>query len=403
MACPLAHGAKEQLYHPHFYKTSPCSEGNCKRGPLCAFTHGEADTRGPAPAPISAEEAASKAMQGPMQWAEATLAHHQPSYCNPPRYHALEEQVNVRKGGKGGKKQSTRYWEAQPAFAVPNGRRIQETGSSKRRQARPAQQYQQGTEELGKAAQPPVWWQMAAVYTEEQPPVPLEQQQLPYGFTAPVLWAQQGSLPDNSVQGYPAPYLNMQTGDASARFVAPGGIHSEEASPISAAMAAANACGSPLAVPITSSANYTFSVPSSMWGGLTDKVVEARQGPRSRARKGQGPIRTPSSFGSLGSPRESCTPTDTPRTPRTPRPGEEVATSSQTSSSANTSGQRPRTLSADRGVMMEGIASKVTKGHRHRTLSVDDRALVRTPTKGTPPTTDEPPTKSTSWASSESA
>merc|ERR1719162_1267011 len=93
MACPFAHGAKEQLYHPHFYKTTPCSEGSCRRGPLCAFTHGNCDIRGPAPTPISTEEAIARSMQGPLQWAEAALAHHQPCYFKPPRYHALEEQV----------------------------------------------------------------------------------------------------------------------------------------------------------------------------------------------------------------------------------------------------------------------------------------------------------------------
>jgi len=420
MACPLAHGAKEQLYHPHFYKTSPCSEGNCKRGPLCAFTHGEADTRGPAPAPVSAEEAAAKAMQGPMQWAEATLAHHQPSYCNPPRYHALEEQVNVRRGGKGGKKGS-----AAPRRAGVEGaqqQRPQPGGAAGRRGANGQQQLQQqqqqqaGSAKRREAAQSPIWWQMAAMYTDEPQPLPpqplvrpLEQHQVPYGFSAPVLWAQQGASLDPSVnaaqqqaqqqQSYPtaAHFLSLPTGDASARFPG-GGLHVEEASPLSAAMAAANACGSPMAVPINSSANYTFSAPTSMWGGLAiDKAMS--QGPRSRRNKGQGPIRTPSSFGSLGSPRESCTPTETPAL--TPRPGEEVATSSNTSSSNHTA-HRPRTKSADRGFMLDGLVSKAS--HRSRALSVDDRQLVRTPTKGTPPTTDEPPTnKSTSWASSESA
>ena len=45
MACHLAHGAKEQLYHPSFYKTMPCSEKRCERGVFCAFTHGEQQIR----------------------------------------------------------------------------------------------------------------------------------------------------------------------------------------------------------------------------------------------------------------------------------------------------------------------------------------------------------------------
>jgi len=41
--CPRAHGSKEQLYHPAYYKAMPCSDfktGNtCPRGELCAFFH----------------------------------------------------------------------------------------------------------------------------------------------------------------------------------------------------------------------------------------------------------------------------------------------------------------------------------------------------------------------------
>jgi len=399
MACSLAHGAKEQLYHPHFYKTSPCSEGNCKRGPLCAFTHGEADTRGPTPAPITNEEAAAKAMQGPLQWAEATLAHHQPSYCNPPRYHALEEQVNVRKGGKGGKKGGAVRRGAEARMAM----RERQCGTAKRRQ-QPAMPVQQGREyradpgEFGKARslqspQQPYYWQMAAsMYADQPADLPAEQQ--PYGFSAPIMWAHQAQMPDGSVQSFPATFLNMGS-DASARFPGPGiqqhqQQQPDETSPLSAAVAAANACGSPMAVPIQGS-NYSFEIPTSMWGGISAEKFE--KGSRNRLRKGQA-IRTPSSFGSLGSPRESLTPTETPRTRGTPLPGEEVATSSQTSSSAHTSGHRPRTLSVDRGL-------HISKAQRHRTHSVDDQAL-RTPTKGSAPS-DEPPTISTSWASSESA
>jgi len=85
MACPLAHGAKEQLYHPQFYKTSPCS-ANCKRGSLCAFTHGPEDTRKPAP-----DEAASRSVREAIPQALPILEQHQPTYWNPPRYHALED------------------------------------------------------------------------------------------------------------------------------------------------------------------------------------------------------------------------------------------------------------------------------------------------------------------------
>lgn len=107
MACPLAHGAKEQLYHPQFYKTSRCSE-NCKRGALCAFTHGEHDRREPPNSPqLSAEELAMTAAF-PLPWALDTLSSYQPAFLSPPRYHALEEQVNMNRGGKvrGGRNRS---------------------------------------------------------------------------------------------------------------------------------------------------------------------------------------------------------------------------------------------------------------------------------------------------------
>lgn len=54
MRCPYAHGAKEQLYHPHYFKTIVCrdlrgcghSPGKaCPRGLLCAFFHSRAEKR----------------------------------------------------------------------------------------------------------------------------------------------------------------------------------------------------------------------------------------------------------------------------------------------------------------------------------------------------------------------
>mmetsp|Transcript_168102 Transcript_168102/g.539871 ORF Transcript_168102/g.539871 Transcript_168102/m.539871 type:complete len:310 (-) Transcript_168102:189-1118(-) len=46
--CPHAHGAKEQLYHPHYFRTLVCRDlqrGRCPRGDLCAFFHKQADCR----------------------------------------------------------------------------------------------------------------------------------------------------------------------------------------------------------------------------------------------------------------------------------------------------------------------------------------------------------------------
>lgn len=47
--CCYAHGSKEQLYHPAYYKTMPCadfrSKGRCPRRVLCAFYHNSAERR----------------------------------------------------------------------------------------------------------------------------------------------------------------------------------------------------------------------------------------------------------------------------------------------------------------------------------------------------------------------
>ncbi|CAJ1352071.1 unnamed protein product [Effrenium voratum] len=46
--CPFAHGAKEQLYHPNYFRTLVCRDlqrRRCPRGVLCAFFHRQADCR----------------------------------------------------------------------------------------------------------------------------------------------------------------------------------------------------------------------------------------------------------------------------------------------------------------------------------------------------------------------
>lgn len=86
MACPLAHGSKEQLYHPQFYKTSPCSETFCKRGALCAFTHGPHDTRHP-----GQEEDNAQSAEDHKKNVMELLERYQPTYWNPPKYHQLED------------------------------------------------------------------------------------------------------------------------------------------------------------------------------------------------------------------------------------------------------------------------------------------------------------------------
>jgi len=46
--CPFSHGAKEQLYHPSYFKTVTCQDwpnSNCPRGKLCAFWHRRSQQR----------------------------------------------------------------------------------------------------------------------------------------------------------------------------------------------------------------------------------------------------------------------------------------------------------------------------------------------------------------------
>lgn len=94
IACPMAHGAKEQLYHPHFYKTMPCSEVRCQRGVLCAFMHGPEDAR------VRLPEDSKQQQRDPIPGVALLLAMHQRSYQNPPKFH-VEEQTkrHQRRGG----------------------------------------------------------------------------------------------------------------------------------------------------------------------------------------------------------------------------------------------------------------------------------------------------------------
>lgn len=48
VCCPYSHGAKEQLYHPAYFKTVTCQDwpnSNCPRGKLCAFWHKRTEQR----------------------------------------------------------------------------------------------------------------------------------------------------------------------------------------------------------------------------------------------------------------------------------------------------------------------------------------------------------------------
>jgi len=91
LGCPLAHGAKEQLYHPGFYKTHPCNDLFCRRGTLCAFTHGPHDTRS-----LPFEDAGpARVMRVAIPDAKVRLKALQPNFATPPMYHAFEDAPRV--------------------------------------------------------------------------------------------------------------------------------------------------------------------------------------------------------------------------------------------------------------------------------------------------------------------
>ncbi|CAK0889033.1 unnamed protein product [Prorocentrum cordatum] len=130
VACPHAHGAKEQLYHPLFYKTGPCIDKGCKRGVFCAFTHGDHEARAKTPS----ERPTTSSTAAPLPDAEAELLRHQPSFWKPPQYHAFEDQGGARaaaprRPGGGGR--------AAPPQAPPQGQQPMD-GHGGRRTARRA-------------------------------------------------------------------------------------------------------------------------------------------------------------------------------------------------------------------------------------------------------------------------
>lgn len=109
-ACPYAHGAKEQLYHPHFYKTSPCSDKRCQRGTLCAFTHQNLDVRvGARP------DGKAKHVKLPLRHADVLLQVYQPGHANPPKYHTLDDTVPNRASFKAARREAA-FAEAQSAL-----------------------------------------------------------------------------------------------------------------------------------------------------------------------------------------------------------------------------------------------------------------------------------------------
>lgn len=50
LKCMHSHGWKEHLFHPHFYKTTPCQDiAKCHQGPGCPYFHSEDDRKYPDP------------------------------------------------------------------------------------------------------------------------------------------------------------------------------------------------------------------------------------------------------------------------------------------------------------------------------------------------------------------
>eukprot|EP00440_Ansanella_granifera_P009150 gb/GFBE01009911.1/.p1 GENE.gb/GFBE01009911.1/~~gb/GFBE01009911.1/.p1 ORF type:complete len:439 (+),score=95.00 gb/GFBE01009911.1/:1-1317(+) len=83
--CPYAHGAKEQLYHPNYFRTLVCRDlqrRRCPRSHLCAFFHRQNDARKVKADPVNYAQPLSKQSM-PDDW----LTH----FLNPPRFQEAME------------------------------------------------------------------------------------------------------------------------------------------------------------------------------------------------------------------------------------------------------------------------------------------------------------------------
>ncbi|CAE8702151.1 unnamed protein product, partial [Polarella glacialis] len=83
--CPYAHGAKEQLYHPNYFRTLVCRDlqrRRCPRSHLCAFFHRIGDCRKVHHDDVNYSQPLSKENL-PNDW----LAH----FMNPPRFQEAME------------------------------------------------------------------------------------------------------------------------------------------------------------------------------------------------------------------------------------------------------------------------------------------------------------------------
>ena len=88
--CPFSHGAKEQLYHPGYYKTVICldyenNEGQgCPRGNLCAFYHTKCEMRINLESGEEGEVPTDENFNYDEPLPEGALEHLQPEFMTPP-------------------------------------------------------------------------------------------------------------------------------------------------------------------------------------------------------------------------------------------------------------------------------------------------------------------------------
>jgi len=76
LRCPYSHGAKEQLYHPKYFRTVVCRDlqmRGCPRQHLCAFHHRRAERRSPPADDVDYSRPISKETL-PVEWAASFLA-----------------------------------------------------------------------------------------------------------------------------------------------------------------------------------------------------------------------------------------------------------------------------------------------------------------------------------------
>jgi len=76
LRCPYSHGAKEQLYHPNYFRTVICRDlqlRGCPRQHLCAFHHRRAERRLPAADTLDYSKPLDKEAI-PQEWAASFLA-----------------------------------------------------------------------------------------------------------------------------------------------------------------------------------------------------------------------------------------------------------------------------------------------------------------------------------------